>query len=310
MRVIIEQYVPYLHGVLEPYGEVQYLLPEAITPAVVRDADALIIRTRTKVNQALVEGSAVKLVATATIGCDHIDTAYLEEHGIRWFSCSGCNAQAVCDYVEEVLDELCGTALADTLHSLTMGIVGVGHVGSLVRQMAERKGLNVLLSDPPKGLYNEVTQADIITFHTPLTRDGQFPTYHLCDEQFLARCRPKALIINAARGGVVDEQALLTSGHDYVLDCWEGEPQVSQEVLAHARLASYHIAGYSVEGKRNASQMCLDALTTHFGLPQLTIKEDDGVRGDSAQGWLRRITETFKAQPDNFETLRKNYKLR
>ena len=300
MRVVIDQYVPYLQGVLEPFCSVDYLSPEAITADAVRDADALIIRTRTKANKALLEHSSVRFIATATIGFDHLDESYLREHGITYCSCPGCNAQAVCDYVEEALPT----------DARSIGIVGVGHVGSLVKQMAERKGLQVLVSDPPKGLHDDVTEADVITFHTPLTKEGLYPTYHLCDAAFLSRCKPSALIINAARGGVVDEQALLGSGRPFVLDCWEGEPDINNAVLAQARMASYHIAGYSVQGKRNASQTCLDALTGFFGLPQLAIMPDDGVRGDSAPGWLKRITTKLKAHPEDFERLRKNYKLR
>ena len=300
MRVVIDKYIPYLQGVLEPYCHVDYLSPEAITADAVKDADALIVRTRTQVNKELLAYSAVRFVATATIGFDHMDLPYLEEHAIGYCSCPGCNAQAVCDYIQE--------ALPPDAHSI--GIVGVGHVGSLVQQMAIRKGIQVFLSDPPKGLLDDVTQADVITFHTPLTKDGPYPTYHLCDTVFLSRCKPTALIINAARGGVVDESALLRSGNPFVLDCWEGEPDINQTVMAQARLASYHIAGYSVQGKRNASQTCLDALTGFFELPKLTITPDDGRRGDNTPGWLKRVSADLKAHPEDFELLRKNYKLR
>lgn len=312
MRVIIDKYIPFVQEVLAPYAEVTALEPEAITAAAVRDADALIIRTRTKVDGSLLEGSAVQFVATATIGYDHIDTNYCDEHGIYWMSCPGCNAQAVCDYIEECLCEL-----AVPEYSM-VGVVGVGHVGSLVAKMAERKGYNVLLNDPPKNIGQSIREieekCDFITFHTPIMRAGLYPTYHLCDEDFLRHCKPNAIIVNAARGGVVDEAALLASGKRFVLDTWENEPHMNAEVVMRAELASFHIAGYSMEGKLNASQMCLDAFSAHFGTPILSIDKKvvslHADYGDSASGWLRRVSDQLKAQPDRFEQLRKQYKLR
>lgn len=311
MRVLIERYVPYLVGVVEPYAEVEYLEPEEFTPDRVRDADALIIRTRTRCDEALLGGSRVRLIATATIGYDHIDRNYCDTHGIVWRNAPGCNAAAVAQYVEEALDE----TYDGMPQRRTIGVVGVGHVGSLVVEMARRKGYTVLQNDPPRGIgvsLEEIArQSDVVTFHTPLTREGAYPTYHLCDEAFLGQCRPGALIINAARGGVVDEQALLRSGHPYVIDCWEGEPNLQPEVLAAARLATLHIAGYSIQGKINGSNACLRALHEVLGLPLLTIDATQlPLPGDSKPGWLRRITESLKAHPEQFEQLRKAYKLR
>ena len=281
--------------------------PEEINAETVRDADVLIVRTRTQVNEALLKGSTVQLVCTATIGFDHIDTAYCESRGIRWMSCPGCNAKAVCDYIEEALNEV--------QVSGTIGVVGVGHVGSLVAKMAERERLKVLLNDPPKGigvsLDSIAENCDIITFHVPLDKT----TYHLCNEAFLNKCKTGALIINAARGGVVDEEALLQSGHPYILDTWENEPMINAEVLQKAELASMHIAGYSVEGKRNASQMCLDQIAESFGLKPIDISkypylEPSNKKEDSAPGWLSRVSESLKANPTAFEALRKSYPLR
>ena len=197
---------------------------------------------------------------------------------------------------------------------MTIGVIGVGHVGSLVAKMTERKGMKVLLNDPPKGigvsLHEIAAQCDIITFHVPLDKT----TYHLCDEAFLSHCKPGALIINAARGGVVDEQALLQSGHPFVLDTWENEPHIDANVLHHALLASMHIAGYSLEGKRNASQMCLDAIAEEWGLPKINLQSPISNLqlpiGDTSPGWLSRISEQLKAHPEHFEQLRKNYPLR
>ena len=315
MKIIIDAHIPFIVDAVHhewPDVDIYPMESEKIDNSAVRDADILIVRTRTKVNEALLAGSRVKLVCTATIGFDHIDTAYCESQGIRWMSCPGCNAQAVCDYIEEALNE------SVNIPSSTIGIVGVGNVGSLVAKMAERRGLRVLLNDPPKKIgvsLDFIAQnCDIITFHTPLTKEGLYPTFHLCDEAFLNKCKPDALIINAARGGIVDEMALLRSGHPYILDTWENEPAIHQDVLSHALLASMHIAGYSVQGKRNASQMCLDAVADMFKLKRIEIPTTRNLEtsdsGDSEPGWLSRISDSLKSHPKDFESLRKSYPLR
>ena len=301
--------------------------PEEIDHSALRDADVLIVRTRTKVNEVLLRDTKVQQVCTATIGFDHIDTAYCDTHGIQWSACPGCNAQAVCDYIEEAIEEIQNSKFKIQNSSPTIGVVGVGHVGSLVAKMAERKGMKVLLNDPPKqigiSLDGIAKNCDIITFHVPLVeiQNSQFkihnsqfkiqnyPTRHLCDEAFLSRCKPDALIINASRGGVVNEEALLRSGRPYILDTWENEPHLCPEVLQNALLASMHIAGYSVEGKRTATQMCLDAVAARWGLPPVKVEAPQPT-GDSARGWLRRVSEQLKAHPEAFEQLRQNYPLR
>ena len=310
MRIVCDAHIPFLLEAVQkawPQVEIIPLKPEEIDASAVKDADVLVVRTRTKVNETLLADSNVQLVCTATIGYDHIDTAYCESQGIRWMSCPGCNAQAVCDYIEEALQE--------TQAQGTIGIVGVGHVGSLVAKMAERRGMKVLLNDPPKGIgvsLDFIAQnSDIITFHVPLDKT----TYHLCDDTFLNKCKPDAFIINAARGGVVDEQALLRSGHPFILDTWENEPNIHPEILAKALLASMHIAGYSVAGKRNASQMCLNAIAELFNLQKIDISKSRGLdiskqKGDTAPGWISRISNQLKADPTAFEALRKAYPLR
>ena len=309
-KIVCDQYIPFLvEAVQKAWPQVQIcpMKPEQIDASAVREADVLVIRTRTQVNEALLSGSRVRLVCTATIGFDHIDTAYCDAHGIQWMSCPGCNAQAVCDYIEQAIDE------SQISNTPTIGVVGVGHVGSLVAKMAERKGFKVLLNDPPKrigiSLDKIAKNCDIITFHVPLV----CPTRHLCDETFLSHCKPGALIINAARGGVVDEQALLHSGHPFILDTWENEPNLNKEVLQSAFRASMHIAGYSVQGKRNATQMCLNSIADLFQLPPIDISAYP-YEGKTAEPnnphWLEDITRQLKAQPEQFETLRKNYYLR
>lgn len=311
MKILIDQYIPYLDGVLDDYATVEFVPPEDITPERVRDADALIVRTRTTINKELLDGSCVRFVATATIGYDHIDTDYCAQRQIAWTNCPGCNAQAVCDYIEEALREYSDQSGRD-LGTMTIGVMGYGHVGSKVAAMAARYGMHVLVNDPPKGIGVALDQiarmCDIVTFHTPLDST----TYHLCNADFLAKCRPNALIINAARGGIVDEEALMASGHPYIIDCWENEPNISSAVLRNERclLASYHIAGYSKEGKHNASQMCLDALCRYFALPPCACNPLPATCNLPLFGWLTNITKQLKSAPDQFEQLRKGYALR
>ena len=316
MQVVIDKGIPFLDGVFPSNIEVLHLSPEEITPCAVRNADALFVRTRTRINKELLQGSKVRFVATATIGFDHIDQSYCREAGIHWVSCPGCNAQAVCDYVEEAIASSPHRFIASS--PITIGIVGYGNVGKLVAQMAENHGYRVLLSDPPLGIGSSlkeiVPQCDVLTFHTPLTYDGEYPTYHLCDAEILHLCKPDTLIINAARGGVIDEQALLSclSPHRLIasIDCWENEPQLNRELLQRVDLASFHIAGYSIAGKMKASEMCLHAFCEFFSLPILSInKKVVPLHGDSESGWLKRISDQLKAAPEHFEQLRKAYLL-
>ena len=315
MRIIIDKGIPFLEGVFGSGITALHLPPEEITSETVREADALFVRTRTRIDRALLEGSKVRFVATATIGFDHIDQAYCQEAGIHWVSCPGCNAQAVCDYVEEAI-----SSMKSDKTELTVGIVGYGHVGKLVAQMAEKKGYKTLISDPPLGigeaLHTIAPLCDVITFHTPLTHEGKYPTYHLCDANILRLCQPNTLIINAARGGVIDEKALcdiLTDNGQLstAIDCWDGEPEINKTLLNMVDMASFHIAGYSIQGKMRASEMCLHAFCEFFSLPILSInKKVVPLHGDSEKGWLLRITEQLKATPSHFEQLRKQYRLR
>lgn len=319
MKIVVDRHIPYLDGLLDGIAEMLFLEPKDITPDVVRDADALIVRTRTRCNEALLKGSKVQFIATATIGFDHIDREYCDANHIVWTNCPGCNAQGVADYVGTVLYYWVINGLLMG-HSTTgkIGIVGVGHVGKLVEQMAREKGWEVLLCDPPRAekegaeafvsLEQVARECDVITFHTPLTKDGPHPTFHLADEEFFRACRPDALIINAARGGIVDEEALLRHGNPCVIDCWENEPELNRNLLRHALFATFHIAGYTRMGKYNASQMALDALCTHFHLPVITIPNKPE---EAPKIWdIEAVSRALKEQPEKFETLRSNYKLR
>lgn len=310
MKVVVDRNIPYVKGFLEPWFDVQYIDQTDFTPEVVRDADALLIRTRTRCNETLLRGSRVQFIATATIGFDQIDTDYCAKNGIAWTNSPGCNAQGVCDYVETVLDKLVHDAANKTL-----GIVGVGHVGKLVEQMARRRGFHVLLCDPPRAemegpagfvsLEEIEAKCDIITFHVPLTREGKHPTWHM---ETCTHLKPNTLLINAARGGVIDEQALLKAGNPCVIDTWENEPHANKTLIEHALLATYHIAGYTRRGKYNASQMVVDALFEHFGLPRQVLPDKPE---DAPHIWdIDAVSNQLKAHPENFETLRETYQLR
>lgn len=269
MKIIVDDKIPYIKGLIEQLGnEVLYLSGSKIGREDVRNADVLMIRTRTHCNRELLEGSSVKLIVTATIGFDHIDVAYLREAGIEWTNCPGCNATSVGQYVRNslfLLQSERGLCLKDA----TLGIVGVGHVGSAVLEACKPWVGRVLLNDPPKGLSTPLSvlqaECDVITFHTPLVTNGQWPTFHLADETFFAGLAKHPVVINAARGEVVDNEALeaaLDCGQvrDAVIDTWEQEPNLSRTLLNKVYIGTPHIAGYSADGKANATRMSLRAV--------------------------------------------------
>lgn len=271
ITVVADSAIPFLQGVLEPWAEVRYLPGSAIAAADVRDADALVVRTRTQCNEALLAGSHVRLVATATIGFDHIDTAWCASHGIRVATAAGCNARGVLQWVAALLVHLAhtqGWRPADK----TLGIVGVGHVGSLVRQYAQAWGFRVLCCDPPREerehcgflpLDTVAREADLLTFHVPLDTS----TRHLAGADLFRIMKPGATLINSSRGEVADTQALLASGLACALDVWENEPRLDLRLLRRALIATPHIAGYSQQGKATATALAVGAVAQTFGLP-------------------------------------------
>lgn len=280
MRFVIDKYIPFIEGVLEPFGDVIYARPAEITPELVRDADALLVRTRTCVDEKLLGDSRCRFVGTATIGMDHYDTEWCGKAGIKLVNAPGCNAPAVAQYVLSSIGCLWRTPLNHT----TIAIVGVGNVGRLVERWCRALGMKIMRVDPPRQaveggkdwftLEDAAKEADIITFHTPLTREGRFATFHLADKLFFETLQRKPLIINAARGPVVDNKAWMDAIDKgqikgAVIDVWEGEPLVDQELMLKADISTPHIAGYSLDGKIRATQMVLDALSAHFGLPGL-----------------------------------------
>lgn len=360
MKIVVDDKIPYIRETLERLAdEVVYKKGSAIGPEDVRDADALIVRTRTRCDEQLLKGSKVQFVATATIGYDHIDTAWCEQNGIKWTNCPGCNSGSVAQYVESVLLVLdYGLRITDyglnaannpspvISHpsSVTLGVVGCGHVGSKVCRVGERLGLRVLVNDPPlqneimKELKNENSsllpppssiipfvsldeiahEADIITFHVPLDET----TRHLADEAFFKKLQRQPVIINSSRGGVVDEQALLQALDDglvsqAVIDTWENEPDISRTLLYRCYIGTPHIAGYSADGKVNADNMVVEALCRHFALPlppkiePPMLPADFHYTGNPLELYnAMDDSRKLKEHPERFEELRGNYPLR
>lgn len=332
MKVVVDDKIPYIRGVIEQIAdEVVYLPGGDFTPDTIRHADALIVRTRTRCNAALLAGSRVRFIATATIGYDHIDTTYCQQAGIGWTNCPGCNAGSVAQYLRSVLLLLHREKGLD-FSSSTIGIVGVGHVGSLVRDAASALGMQVLCCDPPRTDRGEAgflpleelaPRCQVITFHTPLIHTGKYRTFHLADESFFNRLEGSPVLINTSRGEVVSTGALLhalESGRvsDAVIDVWENEPHISPELLRRAYIATPHIAGYSAEGKVNATRMSLEALCRFFHLPERDfailpppLPKETVYPNDSLSLYNpHRDSDALKAAPDCFEYLRGHYPIR
>jgi len=280
MKVVCDSAIPFLKGALEPYCQVVYAPGSEISREMVMDADALVIRTRTRCNAALLEGTKVRFIATATIGYDHIDTQWCESHGIKWTNAPGCNSWSVQQYIGSLLVTMSRT-LGFSFREKTIGVVGVGNVGSKVARLAVLLGFRVLLCDPPRArkegsgqfvsLDEIISRSDIITLHVPLIRDGEDATFHMFDESRLASMNQNQILINSSRGEVVDGVALknaLTQKKILAasLDVWENEPQIDPELLSLLFTGTPHIAGYSVDGKATGTTMSVQALGKFFDL--------------------------------------------
>jgi erythronate-4-phosphate dehydrogenase len=281
MKIVADDKIPFLKAVLEPYADIMYLPGATITRNDLLDADALLVRTRTKCNQELLEGTKVKFIATATIGYDHIDTVWCDANRIHWTNAPGCNSWSVHQYMASAL-VLLAEKKNYVLKGKTLGIIGVGHVGSKVARLGEAFGMRVLLNDPPRSrkegsakfceLEQLLEQSDLVTLHVPLNTTGEDKTYHLADGKFFSRMKKGAWFINASRGEVMETKSVreaVKSGRTgaLVLDVWEHEPDIDLELLAMADIATPHIAGYSVDGKAMGTAMSVQALAAYFNLP-------------------------------------------
>lgn len=281
VHIVVNKHTPYVVQAFERIGKVTALDTHEITPETVKDADILIVRSETKVDQKLLEGSRIKFVGTVTIGTDHIDENYLARSGITFTSAPGSNSNSVAEYITAALLEL-SVNKKYFLSDKTIGVVGVGNVGSKVWRKAEALGMKVILNDPPlqrqgsdypSQSLDELMSADIITVHVPLTRDGADPTYHLFDEQRLRKMKQGSIFINTSRGGVMETKGLynvLDSGHlsTSILDVWEAEPTIDVSLLEKVFIGTPHIAGYSLDGKVNALRMNYSAVCRFLGLSE------------------------------------------
>jgi len=344
MKIIADKNIPYLKGIAEQYGDVTYLDGADFTNTSIKDADTLIVRTVTRFDESILKNTNVKIICSATIGYDHIDTEYCDAHGIAWHNAPGCNSGSVQQYVISSLINISRSKKFD-LKDKTIGIVGVGNVGKKVACACEILGMRVLLNDPPRqeleldnyfvSLDKIIEEADIITFHTPLIKDGKYKTYHLADEYFLSSLKKKPVIINSARGGIIDtkaiKEALKTDKiSGAVIDCWENEPQIDLEYMSLVDIATPHIAGYSADGKANATRISLESIADFYGmskepLSQISVPKPENQIIDfnnfqkSENPIFDIILQTYdtiadfnrlKASPESFKQLRNNYPLR
>ncbi len=343
MKIVVDDKIPFIREAISQIStDVIYKPGIAISPDDIHDADALIIRTRTRCDEALLKGSKVSFIATATIGYDHLDIEYLKRTHITWTNCPGCNANSVGQYIHScllLLEKEKGYDLSKT----TVGLVGVGHVGHAVIEAIRPLGVQILLNDPPQkealrkaGKPHECflkmeelqEKCDIISFHTPLITKGPYPTFHLANKTFFNALKKQPIIINTSRGAVVDNTDVLQALkdgiiRDAIIDTWENEPNINQELLNLIYIGTPHIAGYSADGKANATRMALTALCNHFHLPvtfQIRVPQlpEEELPAPNLTETERALvlynphadSLKLKSHPTMFEELRGNYPLR
>lgn len=340
--LLIDEHIPFIRGILEPHAKIIYINGGIISHDLAKQADGLIIRTRTICDETLLDRTPVKFIATATIGFDHIDTEYCDRKGITWRHAPGCNSSSVMQYIASVLVTL-SEKHNKSLINRKIGIIGVGNVGEKVAFLSSGFGMIPILNDPPRERQEKSTDfvtldeiagnCEIITFHVPLNKIGADNTYHIADDRFFSRLAHKPLIINTSRGPVVDTNAVknalrkkLIAG--YVADVWENEPFVDRELLEMTDIATPHIAGYSMDGKANGTASCVRAASRYFGFgldqwypsdlpePSQPILEIDAGGMTTEQVCRTAILKTYnvleddrrlRISPGQFENLRNNY---
>ena len=346
MKIIVDQNIPLANETFGHYGEVIAYPGREITANDVADADALIVRSITKVNQALLQDSSIKFLGTCTIGIDHLDIDYLNKAGVTWASAPGCNANAVVQYVLSAM-----ASVRPEWQSLTIGIVGHGQIGSRLYRLLTSIGVNCKVYDPFVEPLNTddfvsfdelLTHSDVITCHVPLTNSGPFPTYHLMNDVNAKMLKENAMLINSSRGGVIDELAVLSVKKEknlsVVLDVWENEPQLDTSILNQTTLATPHIAGYTLEGKEAGTLMIFDQFCQFF---KLNTEDAGRLKSSSKQNFyfsetaveknieqqlndfllgvypiknddakLRAYTQSELSMPEYFDQLRKQYPVR
>jgi len=347
MNIVADENIPFAKEAFTDLGDVHTCSGRSLKNTDLANCDCLLVRSVTQVNRQLLENTPVKFVATATIGTDHIDLDYLQQNNIGFANAPGSNAESASEYVINALFELTNKKGSDPF-KLIAGIIGCGNVGSRVKHKLEVLGIKTLVNDPPLQLrdpdkfdyvpIDEIfEQCNFITFHVPLTKSGNFSTWHLLDEIRLARLKPETILFNAARGSVIDNNALselLKIRHDLTvfLDTWEGEPAINQTLLKQVDLATPHVAGYSFEGKLRGTQMILDAACNFFKqssswamqqhLPQKEVIELSNYSNKKI--WPELFSQHYTVEADHdrllalaelsisdfaieFDSLRKNY---
>ncbi len=345
MKIVVDENIPFAKEAFSTLGEVETSHGREITPHKVKDADVLIVRSITKVNSELLRKRPVKFVGTATIGLDHIDVEYLKDRDIEFVSAPGSNSNSVSEYIACAL-LYAANKLSLNLENLTLGIIGVGNVGSKVASKAQVLGMKVLLNDPPlfektgdtkyRSIQELMANCDILTFHVPLERQGKYPTHHMIDKSFLENLKKCPIIINTSRGGVMDTEtvksALMRSNiSQTILDVWENEPDIDTEMLKMTLIGTPHIAGYSFDGKVNGTFMIYNSLCQYLNKkakwnPQDFLPESNcpvikvnelrevvsqvyDIEKDDSK--LRRIINiAAEKQGIYFDSLRKNYPVR
>lgn len=338
LKFVIDENIPFINGVFEKYADVVYKNGAQIVHEDLVDADALIIRNRTKCDEALLKDTSLKIISTATIGIDHIDVEYCNSHGIITHYAEGSNSGGVLQYV---FSALYGTAARNSINLVgkTIGIVGAGNVGRKVNDLAKFLGFNVLLNDPFRAEVESdgefvsldylLENSDIVTLHVPLNAS----TYHLANQEFFFKMKTGAFFINSARGGIVDEQALINAIPKLgpvIIDTWANEPDVNRSLLELVDIATPHIAGYSFQGKMNATSMSVQAIAHYFGIIELYYFYPDYDGKDIEPQKLDLVGKTqgqvaalfqynypiftddfiFRMNPEKFEYIRENYNYR
>ena len=347
MKITVDRNMPLASEAFATLGDVQVVDGRTLRPEDLKDTTILAIRSTTKVNAALLAQTAVQFVGTATIGTDHMDIPFLEQRGIQWAYSPGCNARSVAEYMTAALLHIAVTH-NQPLTGQTLGIIGVGNVGRRVATQAQALGMRVLQNDPPRAraegsegfckLKQLLRESDFISMHVPLERKGQDATFHMANQHFFEQIKPGAFFVNAARGAIVDTAALLEALDTgricgAVIDTWEGEPTISQELRERVILGTPHIAGHSYEGKLNGTLMVYDAACRflhrnpqfdahpHMPAPPLpTIAFPDG--HTEAEAYNKLIKAIYdiaaddarlraaQAEPTGFDALRRNYPIR
>jgi len=339
--IVADDKIPGLEILLSPFTNVKFIPTGDFSRDSIADANVLFVRTPVVCNSKLLEGSEVKYIGTASIGFDHIDRAYCAEHGIEWRNAPGCNKGSVLSYILASLS-LIALEREVRLSDLCIGIVGVGNIGGEIQRACKAIGMRVLLNDPPRAeregseafvsLDEIAEQCDIITFHTPMKREGDHPTFHLASQEFFSKLAKSPVIINAARGGIIDEEAMVSAYDrglvsDMIIDCWENEPHINRELLSRVRVATPHIAGFSRDGKFNGTRMSVESMARFFNidvdsnilkLPEPTNPHIDCTRFAKdvlcesvlATYDIEQESQDLKVSPEGFLRMRNGYPLR